>query len=58
MKKVINDPRNIVREMLEGAVSVSQGQALLENETVVVRKRPAADRQTRRRAHFRRRKRP
>ncbi len=38
MKKVINDPRNIVREMLEGAVSVSQGQALLENETVVVRK--------------------
>ncbi len=37
MKKVINDPRNIVREMLEGAVSVSQGQALLENETVVVR---------------------
>jgi len=37
MKKVINDPRNIVREMLEGAVSVSQGQALLDNETVVVR---------------------
>lgn len=37
MKKVINDPRNIVREMLEGAVSVSQGQALLKGETVVVR---------------------
>lgn len=38
MKKIINDPRHVVREMLEGAVARSPGQALLSNENVVVRK--------------------
>lgn len=37
MKKLINDPRNIVREMLEGLVDVAPDQALLEGETIVVR---------------------
>ncbi|MGN6481786.1 dihydroxyacetone kinase family protein [Luteibacter sp.] len=39
MKKIINDPRHVVREMLEGAVARSPGQALLSNQNVVVRKR-------------------
>ena len=30
MKKLINDPRAVVREMLEGAVALAPGQALLE----------------------------
>jgi dihydroxyacetone kinase len=38
MKKIINDPRHVVREMLEGSVSRSPGQALLSNQNVVVRK--------------------
>jgi len=37
MKKLINDPRHVVREMLEGAVALAPGQALLDGETVVVR---------------------
>jgi ATP-dependent dihydroxyacetone kinase len=37
MKKLINDPRTVVREMLEGLVDLSPGQALLGNENVVVR---------------------
>ncbi|RDV05008.1 dihydroxyacetone kinase family protein [Undibacter mobilis] len=37
MKKLINDPRDVVREMLEGLVQVSPGLALLEGETVVMR---------------------
>ena len=37
MKKLINDPLNVVREMLEGAVATSPGQALLDRENVVVR---------------------
>lgn len=37
MKKLINDPRDVVREMLEGLVLVSPGLALLEGETVVLR---------------------
>ena len=37
MKKLINDPRHVVREMLEGAVALAPGQALLDNATVVVR---------------------
>lgn len=42
MKKLMNDPRDVVREMLEGAVTLSPGQALLDGETVVVR-RPLPD---------------
>jgi dihydroxyacetone kinase len=37
MKKLINDPRAVVREMLEGSVDLAPGQALLESENVVVR---------------------
>lgn len=37
MKKLINDPRNVVREMLEGLVDIEPGLALLEGETVVLR---------------------
>jgi len=43
MKKIINDPRHVVREMLEGAVSRSPGQALLSDQNVVVRKRHDGD---------------
>jgi ATP-dependent dihydroxyacetone kinase len=37
MKKLINDPRAVVREMLEGFVDLAPGQALLASEDVVVR---------------------
>ena len=37
MKKLINDPRHVVREMLEGLVDLSPDQALLGEEGVVVR---------------------
>ena len=37
MKKLINDPRTVVREMLEGLVDLAPGQALLESEDVVLR---------------------
>ncbi|PTM43431.1 dihydroxyacetone kinase family protein [Bosea sp. 124] len=37
MKKLINNPRNIVREMLEGQADLSPGQALLDAEDVIVR---------------------
>ena len=37
MKKLINDPRTVVREMLEGLVDLAPGQALLEGEDVVIR---------------------
>jgi ATP-dependent dihydroxyacetone kinase len=37
MKKLINDPRTVVREMLEGLVDLAPGQALLESEDVVIR---------------------
>ncbi|MBL8581226.1 MAG: dihydroxyacetone kinase subunit DhaK [Rhizobiaceae bacterium] len=37
MKKIINQPLSAVREMLEGAVATTPGQALLERENVVVR---------------------
>ncbi|QSQ20695.1 dihydroxyacetone kinase subunit DhaK [Pyxidicoccus parkwayensis] len=37
MKKLVNAPRAVVREMLEGFVALAPGQALLEGETVVVR---------------------
>ncbi|ATB45047.1 dihydroxyacetone kinase family protein [Corallococcus macrosporus] len=37
MKKLVNAPRAVVREMLEGLVSLSPGQVLLEGESVVMR---------------------
>ncbi len=37
MRKLVNDPRAAVREMLEGAVALSPGQALLEGWNVVLR---------------------
>jgi ATP-dependent dihydroxyacetone kinase len=36
MKKLINEPKSVVREMLEGAVALAPGQRLLADETVVV----------------------
>ena len=36
MKKLINNPLNVVREMLEGVVALSPGQVLLADENVVV----------------------
>jgi dihydroxyacetone kinase len=37
MKKLVNDPRRVVREMLEGLCDLHPGLALLESEAVVVR---------------------
>jgi len=37
MKKLINDPRHLVRELLEGTVDLSPRLALLDGEDVVVR---------------------
>jgi dihydroxyacetone kinase len=37
MKKLVNDPRRVVREMLEGLCDLHPGLALLEGEEVVVR---------------------
>ena len=37
MKKLVNDPRHVVREMLEGLVALNPTQALLEGEDVVIR---------------------
>ncbi len=37
MKKLINDPRAVVREMLEGHVGLHAGQTLLADENVVLR---------------------
>src|SRR5687768_14317975 len=37
MKKLINDPRFVVREMLEGMVDTYPGLALLDDENVVIR---------------------
>ncbi len=37
MKKLINDPRIVVREMLEGQVGLHAGQTLLADENVVLR---------------------
>lgn len=37
MKKLINRPLDVVREMLEGSVATAPGQALLDTENVVVR---------------------
>jgi dihydroxyacetone kinase len=38
MKKLINEPLNVVREMLEGAVCFGPDLALLTDENVVVRR--------------------
>lgn len=43
MKKLVNAPRAVVREMLEGFVALAPGQVLLEGETVVVRADTPAD---------------
>ncbi|ATB38172.1 dihydroxyacetone kinase [Cystobacter fuscus] len=43
MKKLINDPRAVVGEMLEGLVSLHPGLALLEGEAVVMRSDLPAD---------------
>ena len=43
MKKLVNAPRAVVREMLEGLVALAPGQALLEDEAVVVRADTPAD---------------
>ncbi|MBU8539303.1 dihydroxyacetone kinase family protein [Falsiroseomonas tokyonensis] len=37
MKKLVNDPRRVVRDMLEGLVDLNPGLALLEAEDVVLR---------------------
>jgi ATP-dependent dihydroxyacetone kinase len=37
MKKLINDPRNLVRELLEGVADLSPEVALLDDENVIVR---------------------
>lgn len=37
MKKLINDPKAVVREMLEGVVTTSRHLAILRNENVVIR---------------------
>jgi dihydroxyacetone kinase len=37
MKKLVNDPRRVVREMLEGLCDLHPGLALLEGEDVVIR---------------------
>jgi ATP-dependent dihydroxyacetone kinase len=37
MRKLINDPRNVVSEMLEGLVDLQPGLALLAGESVIVR---------------------
>lgn len=36
MRKLINDPRHVVREMLEGQVDLNPGQALMDDENVVL----------------------
>jgi len=43
MKKLINDPRMLVREMLEGVVLSTEGLALLDDENVVISANIAAD---------------
>ena len=45
MKKLINDPRHVVRDMLEGTVARSPGLALLDTENVVVRRDADGSRQ-------------
>ncbi len=37
MKKLVNDPRHVVREMLEGVAGLTPGLALMDHEDVVIR---------------------
>ena len=37
MKKLINDPNRVTREMLEGLVAINPTLALLNDDTVIVR---------------------
>lgn len=37
MKKLINDPRNVTREMLEGLADLFSGHAILADENVIIR---------------------
>lgn len=37
MKKLINDPSTVVRDMLEGVVALSPATVLLADENVVIR---------------------
>src|SRR4051794_26330174 len=37
MRKLINDPHCVVREMLEGLIDLQPGMALLDGESVIVR---------------------
>jgi dihydroxyacetone kinase len=37
MRKLINNPRNVVSEMLEGLVDLQPSVALLDRESVIVR---------------------
>ena len=47
MKKLINDPRHVVREMLEGLADMTPGLALLDTENVALRADlPASDQRT------------
>ncbi|NTX63774.1 dihydroxyacetone kinase subunit DhaK [Myxococcus sp. CA051A] len=43
MKKLVNEPRAVVRQMLEGFVALAPGQVLLDDETVVIRADTPAD---------------
>lgn len=43
MKKLVNEPKAVVRQMLEGFVALAPGQVLLDDETVVVRSDTPAD---------------
>jgi dihydroxyacetone kinase len=37
LKKLINDPRHVVREMLEGLADITPGVALLDDADVIIR---------------------
>ncbi|GEN13007.1 homodimeric dihydroxyacetone kinase [Myxococcus fulvus] len=43
MKKLVNEPKAVVRQMLEGFVALAPGQVLLDDETVVIRSDTPAD---------------
>nr|WP_217443563.1 dihydroxyacetone kinase family protein [Myxococcus sp. CA051A] len=43
VKKLVNEPRAVVRQMLEGFVALAPGQVLLDDETVVIRADTPAD---------------
>lgn len=47
MKKLINDPRHVVREMLEGLVDTHEHLALMDGENIVLRAEPPSSAQRR-----------